>query len=68
MCWVPAIGLTSLTGVSAASLSLGVGKFCLTAVLRQVRGMGASLDYFQFCSLLRFPALLVTTLEEHSGQ
>ena len=32
MCWVPAIGLTSLTGISAASLSPGVGKFCLTAV------------------------------------
>ena len=32
MCWVPAMGLTSLAGISAASLSLGVGKFCLTAI------------------------------------
>ena len=36
--------------------------------LSQVRGIGASLDYFQFCPLLRFPVLPVTTLKERSGQ
>ena len=36
--------------------------------LSQVRGMGTPLNYFQFCSLLRFPVLQVTILKERSGQ